>query len=81
MSNHSAHRISFLYAFTYPILAPLNSCKLLERVEPYHPTAAFNMTVGTSTGGIIAMGLLAGNSKNGKRVPMTVEEIIGCYQR
>ena len=56
-------------------------CQILDDKEPFHPTEVFDMIVGTSTGGLIAMGLLAGNVNNGKRTPMTVQECINLYMR
>ena len=56
-----------------------------EVEKPIHPTEAFDMIVGTSTGGIISMGLLAGKQgeegEDGrkKRLRMTVEEAKQVY--
>jgi len=49
--------------------------------EAIHPTEAFQFIVGTSTGALIAFGLVGGNThRNGERCPMTVEEIIELYK-
>lgn len=55
--------------------------------NPIHPTEAFDMIVGTSTGGIIALGLLAGNKAETKvdgkckRERMTIEQVMDIYIR
>ena len=38
------------------------------------------MIVGTSTGSLISFALVGGNEKDGKRVPMTIPEIIQMYK-
>ena len=38
------------------------------------------VTIGTSTGSLISFGLVGGNQKDGKRVPMSVQEIIELYK-
>ena len=43
-------------------------------------TEVFDMIVGTSTGSLISFALVGGNEKNGKRVPMTIQEIIQMYK-
>ena len=50
--------------------------------EPIHPAETLDMIVGTSTGGIIAMSLLAGKTGPGgvkDRQRMTVEEVKQFY--
>ena len=49
--------------------------------EPIHPTQAFDMIVGTSTGGIISMALLAGKEGKEKesRERLTVDEVKQVY--
>ena len=52
-----------------------------EKEEPIHPTKAFDMIVGTSTGGIISMLLLAGRqTKEGTRQRMNVGDVIKIYK-
>ncbi|XP_046840315.1 uncharacterized protein LOC124434459 isoform X2 [Xenia sp. Carnegie-2017] len=50
--------------------------------DPIHPTDVYDMIVGTSTGGLIAFGLVGGNkvgNNHHKRERMTVEECIQMY--
>ena len=49
--------------------------------KPLHPTQIYDMIVGTSTGALIAFGLVGGkeNKSNGKRLPMTLKECIDMY--
>ena len=52
-----------------------------EVTTPIHPKESFDMIVGTSTGGIIAFSLLAGNKdEEGKRTTMTVDEVKKFYE-
>ena len=56
--------------------------KLLEKEvkKPIHPSEVFDMIVGTSTGAIIAMSLLAGKeTEDGRRQPMSLKDIAGVY--
>ena len=49
-------------------------------IDPIHPTDVYDMIVGTSTGGLIAFGLVGGKrSDDGKRLPMTLDECILLY--
>ena len=53
----------------------------LENLSPIHPTEAFQYIVGTSTGSLIAYGLVGGKEhQNGKRVPFSVKEVTELYQ-
>ncbi|XP_046840318.1 uncharacterized protein LOC124434461 isoform X2 [Xenia sp. Carnegie-2017] len=56
----------------------------LRKVEdPIHPTDVYDMIVGTSTGGLIAFGLVGGNKvgdNHHERKRMTVEECIEMYR-
>ncbi|XP_046840154.1 uncharacterized protein LOC124434311 [Xenia sp. Carnegie-2017] len=56
----------------------------LKEVEnPIHPTDIFDMIVGTSTGGLIAFGLVGGNKvgdNHHERKRMSVEECIEMYR-
>ncbi len=48
--------------------------------DPVHPTEAFNYIMGTSTGALIAYGLVGGGQdKDGKRIPMPTKDIIKSY--
>ncbi|XP_046840726.1 uncharacterized protein LOC124434846 isoform X2 [Xenia sp. Carnegie-2017] len=55
----------------------------INKVEdPIHPTDVYDMIVGTSTGGLIAFGLVGGNKvgkKHHKRERMTLDECIQMY--
>ena len=55
---------------------------MLDNVRnPIHPTEVFKFIVGTSTGGLIAFGLVGGKNSGGKRQPLTVDEIIEMYKK
>ena len=47
--------------------------------SPLYPTKIYDMIVGTSTGALVAFGLVGGNEKDGERVPMTLQECIDMY--
>ncbi|XP_046841011.1 uncharacterized protein LOC124435104 [Xenia sp. Carnegie-2017] len=52
--------------------------------DPIHPTDLYDMIVGTSTGGLIAFGLVGGNKIDGddsKREQMSVDECIEMYRK
>ena len=52
----------------------------LDKVSsPLHPTKIYDMIVGTSTGALIAFGLVGGKENDGERVPMTLQECIDMY--
>ena len=52
----------------------------LDKVSsPLHPTKIYDMIVGTSTGALIAFGLVGGKVNGGERVPMTLHECIDMY--
>ena len=44
-----------------------------------HPTDLFDVICGTSTGALIAFGLVAGNNGEKKNFPMSVEEVKELY--
>ena len=49
--------------------------------SPIHPNDIYDMIVGTSTGALIAFGLVGGKSdEDGNRLPMTLEECIDMYK-
>ena len=50
--------------------------------NPIHPTEAFDMIAGSSTGALVTFALVGGKEdpKTGKRVPMTLPEIIDFYK-
>ena len=49
--------------------------------NPLHPNDIYDMIVGTSTGALIAFGLVGGKSdEDGNRMPMTLEECIDMYK-
>lgn len=59
--------------------------EVINEVQPeeaLHPTEAFQFIVGTSTGALIAFGLVGGKTvgNSEKRCPMMVEEIIELYK-
>ncbi len=54
--------------------------KLDGVTDPMHPTEAFDLIAGTSTGALIAFGLAHGGSSQGGGTPMTVREIIQMYE-
>ena len=52
----------------------------LDKVSsPLHPTKIYDMIVGTSTGALIAFGLVGGKENDGDRVPMTLQKCIDMY--
>ena len=56
--------------------------EILRNVKkPIHPTEVFEFIVGTSTGALIAFGLVEGKKSGEKRQPLTVQEIIDMYKR
>lgn len=53
---------------------------LSKVTKSIHPIKVFDMIVGTSTGGLIAFGLVGGNTDDkGKRIPMSLKECIEMY--
>ena len=54
---------------------------LHDITDPLHPTEVYDMIVGTSTGGLIAFGLVGGKTnEDGQRLPMTLNECIELYR-
>ena len=50
--------------------------------EAIHPTEVFDMIVGTSTGAIVAMMLLAGKEvRGGRREGVTLAQCIAVYEQ
>ena len=69
-----------IYGLKFNSHFPVRQLLEAEVAEPIHPTEVFDMIVGTSTGGMIAMLLLAGvEGKDGRRERMTIKDVEGIY--